>query len=246
MKTFTLIVLFLALPLAVGRLQGAVILTKLTEIYDANARNNEEPDGFLKLTLDFNQDGIPEFVIATNLYSVGILHDIGNRIFIRSDPPPNIGGSAASIIGGAEIAGTSENTSYRWYGGGFFYPGSFGENLSETVRYTTIGLAFDTGSLGHTRGKDGYLGFEFTLEDGLHYAWVHFDASANARLADGTIFGIGGYIDGWAWETTPGKGILAGAVPEPSVLLLACATLGSWMFFRRRAEELVGSHRRPS
>jgi hypothetical protein len=40
-------------------------------------------------------------------------------------------------------------------------------------------------------------------------------------------------IHGWAYESEPGKPIIAGAIPEPSALLLACAALGSWLVLRR-------------
>lgn len=234
MRAFWLVVFVLSLPLVIQRSQGAVIVTRLAEIYDANAQNNDDPSEYLKLILDFNQDGKSEFVITTSLSAVGVLHDIGNRVFILISAPPNLGGSAASIIGGAEIAGNSGNESFRWYQGGVIVRESFGVNLAPSVRFSTIGLTFSTGSAGHTRGKDGYLGFEFTLEDGLHYAWLHLDASANARYADGSFFGVGGYIDGWAWETTPGKGIIAGAVPEPSVWMLMISAMGGMVLMRKR------------
>ena len=48
-------------------------------------------------------------------------------------------------------------------------------------------------------------------------------------------------IRGWAYETEPGKPILAGSVPEPSTLLIVGATLSSCLV------SAVGkSHRTPS
>jgi|GEM_PF-1040301 len=236
MSTFAPLYVMLFCLLVAARLPAAVIYTKLPEIYDANARNVDDPRGFITLPLDFNGDGKSEFVITTELGGVSIYHPLLNRVFIRSDPPPNLGGSAASIIGGAEIAGNSENASFRWYQGQPVLELLFlEENPDLPGRLTSIGLAFTEGTIGHTRGKDGYLGFEFTLDDGLHYAWLHFDASGNATRADGSYIGVGGYIDGWTWETTPGRGIVAGAIPEPSVWVLV-SLCSSFTVLRRKRD----------
>ncbi len=58
----------------------------------------------------------------------------------------------------------------------------------------------------------GYFGIRFTIDSGSHYGWVYLDNSWGAAG--------GGDILGWAYETTPYTSILAGAVPEPSTLVL--------------------------
>ncbi len=52
-------------------------------------------------------------------------------------------------------------------------------------------------------GDDGYLGFEFTAEDGVHYGWIHILEFA----------GIGGWFYEYAYEGRPGAPILAAAKP---------------------------------
>ena len=221
--------------LASESLPGAVIYTRLGETYDAFAREVDDVRGFSTLPLDFNDDGIAEFVVTVfGSQETAILHNFTSRVFILSGQPPNIGGSAASITGGVLIAGDGGNANFRWYQGqpvaNFFTD----EYPDLPKRLTTIGIQFSTGSTGHTRGKDGYIGFEFTLEDGVHYGWMHLDASTAGKDSNGIVRGVGGYIDGWAWETTPGMGIVAGSIPEPSAGILVVFALGGSLLIRKR------------
>jgi hypothetical protein len=230
MKSF-LKIGFLLLPLLlVELLPAAVVITRLSSPFDANAGETDNEAGYKRRPIDFNGDGLSELVVVATETFVDLLHLSTSRVFILTSPPPNIGGSVASIFEGTEIDGNSGNSLFRWYRGQPLlnaYP-----EISD--RITTIAYQFTTGSNGHTRGKDGYLGFEFELEDGVHYAWIHFDASANARDETGFIFGVGGYIDSWAWETTPRLGIVAGAVPEPSAAIFFYIPLAGFLLRRRR------------
>ena len=79
-------------------------------------------------------------------------------------------------------------------------------------------------------GTFAYAGFRFTAADGIHYGWVRLAVSA-------------GLIDfanpvAAAYESAPGVGITAGAVPEPGTLSLlalgAAGVLGA-VVKRRRA-----------
>lgn len=71
-------------------------------------------------------------------------------------------------------------------------------------------------------GQTAYLGFSFESDEGLHYGYA---------LVDGGV-GTGGFIRATAWENEPGKTILAGAIPEPSSLLLS--SLGVLFLILRR------------
>ena len=59
----------------------------------------------------------------------------------------------------------------------------------------------------------GFVGLEFESSEGTHYGWLDIEGVPNG----------GSYliVHGWAYETTPGIGIVAGAVPEPSSVVLA-------------------------
>jgi hypothetical protein len=89
---------------------------------------------------------------------------------------------------------------------------------------------FHVGSAGSGKfvaGEAGILGFEFTATDDIpttHYGWLRFIPGDT----------VGTLVD-WAYESTPGQAIVAGAVPEPSVLgMPAIALLGSMLVRRRR------------
>jgi hypothetical protein len=88
----------------------------------------------------------------------------------------------------------------------------------------SLHVRYNIGSSGSFLGIRGYLGIEFLIDGQVHYGWMDLDNYQWNQTE----------IHGWAYETEPGKPILAGSIPEPSTLLLACATLGSWLCLRRR------------
>ena len=90
----------------------------------------------------------------------------------------------------------------------------------------SLHVRYNVGSSGSFLGICGYLGIEFLIQGKVHYGWMDLD-NYNWNQTE---------IRGWAYETEPGKPILAGSIPERSSLLLACATVGLALFFRRRAE----------
>ena len=93
-----------------------------------------------------------------------------------------------------------------------------------TPGVASLHVRYNVGTSGSFLGIRGYLGMEFLIDGQVHYGWMDLD-NYNWNQTE---------IRGWAYETEPGKPILAGSVPEPSTLLLVCATLGSCLFFRRR------------
>ena len=60
--------------------------------------------------------------------------------------------------------------------------------------------------------QSGYLGVSFYSDTDLHYAWVRMSES------DMTLT-----VHDWAYETQPGLGIYAGAIPEPATSALLVA-----------------------
>lgn len=59
--------------------------------------------------------------------------------------------------------------------------------------------------------QNGYLGVRFQGDDGSHYGWLRISASGDIPTAT---------VHDWAYETSPGVGISAGVVPEPSTIVL--------------------------
>ncbi len=60
--------------------------------------------------------------------------------------------------------------------------------------------------------QNGYLGVRFDTDGNTHYGWVRMSVSGAT--------GAGATIHDWAWNTTPGQGLWAGQVPEPSTWIL--------------------------
>jgi hypothetical protein len=74
-----------------------------------------------------------------------------------------------------------------------------------------------------------FLGLQFEIDGQKHLGW----ADVRARLGPVTIFG-------YAYETEPGKAIVAGAVPEPPSLVLLAAGAAGLAALRRKRRALGG------
>ena len=67
-----------------------------------------------------------------------------------------------------------------------------------------------------------YAGVCFENESGTHYGWICFENPTGSPIE--------GSITGYAYETTPDQGIIAGAIPEPGTVgLLAIGGLGLFL-----------------
>ena len=84
--------------------------------------------------------------------------------------------------------------------------------------------------------QNAYMGLEFKINGQTHYGWIQFEGFGHPSVVfpvydeAGNIVTyvnipsiLGGRINSWAYETEPGKPIIAGAVPEPSQTLLLVA-----------------------
>ena len=72
------------------------------------------------------------------------------------------------------------------------------------------------GEFGQKPFEQKYLGVRFQREGALHYGWL--------AISGGHIFnGQELYIHAWAYESEPGKGLIAGQIPEPGSSLLVAA-----------------------
>ena len=67
-----------------------------------------------------------------------------------------------------------------------------------------------------------YASVRFENESGTHYGWICFENPTGSPIE--------GSITGYAYETTPDQGIIAGAIPEPGTVgLLAIGGLGLFL-----------------
>ena len=95
---------------------------------------------------------------------------------------------------GVEI-GEPPATTFDWYEHGSFNAASY-----------------TSGASGPFAGEENaYLGIRFEADDGLHYGWIRMSVAGDYP---------GTTIHDWAWNTTPGQGLWAGQVPEPSTYIL--------------------------
>ena len=76
-----------------------------------------------------------------------------------------------------------------------------------------------------------YAGVRFENESGTHYGWIRFENPTGSP--------VGGSITGYAYETIPDQGIIAGAIPEPGTVgLLSVGALGIFLVRKRRCAAL--------
>lgn len=156
-------------------------------------------------TIDFSFSGIWHI-------SVDFRSENSNRYLIVPDPPPNIGGAVSALESGFMIDAGSGDGSLDWFGDDYEY-------------WSTLMLNLDPGEAGEFWGQRAYIGVQFQMDDGVHYGWFDVEGGASGPYA---------VIRGWAYESTPGMGLIAGAIPEPSTLILFAAGATAIILSRRK------------
>ena len=150
-------------------------------------------------SLDIDGNGTMDFSFWGDVAaSVGMRSEGANRYLIRPSPPPNIGGPVAALGQEFLIGPDSGIGSLDWFGNDYDY-------------WSSLMQAYNTGKIGEFWGRRAYIGVEFQADDGVHYGW--FDVEGDISTPYAVIYG-------WAYESTPGMGLIAGAIPEPSTLML--------------------------
>ena len=157
------------------------------------------------LKMDLNDDGIDDFQIGN------FIDDLHPSWFYAKcyGNNKNTGawiGNAGSVI---------DSSWSDWTGGEFLL-------VSWMLLLEEPGQA----GIGPWAGMTGYMGLQFDADDGTHFGWVHMTAYDEFP---------GMTIHSWAYESTPGVGIIAGAVPEPSsAILTVIGGLAAWNLRRCR------------
>lgn len=79
--------------------------------------------------------------------------------------------------------------------------------------------------LGSWGDEDAYFALEFQGDNGTHYGWIHIEEFA----------GFGGWFYEYAYEDTPGTGLIAGVIPEPSsMILFVVGIVGVWTLRKKK------------
>lgn len=167
--------------------------------------------------LDLDANGTVDFVLRSTYGTFDILSQAGNDILAWTYPPPDYGSQVIQLQAGEAIDGSA---SPGWTN----VPGLF----SSVMESGAIGLWLPPDAT-------GYFGVRLEIGGNDHYGWVYLDNSW-AGLGGGDIYG-------WAYETTPNTSILAGAIPEPtSLLLLGVGSLVVLTRIQKKNREQLASH----
>jgi len=163
--------------------------------------------------LDLNIDGVDDLNFQFSQRQFDIIGNGTNRVIATPVSPPDLGAFVDPLPAGQELEGN--------VGRGLFW---YAPALN-SVGATFFGCA-NIGCIGPWGGNTAFVGVEFDISGGTHYGWVEIE----------TPFpGIpGGNILRLAYEDEPGKSILTGAIPEPSLHGLFALASSAFLLRRRR------------
>ncbi len=161
--------------------------------------------------LDLNGDGVDDFQIG-DLDPVGI-HPLWFYAKCYGDNK-----HTGDWVG--DLGGIIEGSRPDWTGG-------------EHLLVSWMNLLNHPGhaGVGTWIGKTGYMGVQFEADDGTHFGWVQMTMyDENPAM---TIYS-------WAYNSTPGEGVVAGAVPEPSSAILT--VIGAMSVWVLRRQNRISKH----
>jgi hypothetical protein len=175
------------------------------------------------LYIDLNHDGIKDFLLRTTFYAgtsgleVGLdasgYRNADNVVAGRRFSRSGYFLSAASALPAGARIGPKGNFSVR-------FPFMAVELFN--------GVGSQNSDLGPWVGKgegvrDRYLGLKFIVRGEVHYGWARLSVTlGHHRQFDD----VSGTLTGYAYETIPGKPIIAGQITGPDVITVQPETLG--------------------
>lgn len=166
------------------------------------------PAGFGPIPFDVDGDGSVDFDFPNIFREMDVVPRGSNRSLIDEQ----FGDEFASDLLPGDFIGATPGAGMVWSINQAFLGGCavFGGQLSCPGNFL--------------EGLD-ILGLEFDIAGQTHYGWIEIESFPRFGPVN---------FQRWAYESEPGVGILAGAVPEPSVPLMVGVAIVAWVSRRRR------------
>jgi len=182
------------------------------------------------LYIDLNHDGITDFLLHTNFY----FGSSGTQIALSASGYRNANN---------RVAGRRFSRSSYFLSGAYALP--YGarigpkRNFSVPFPFMAVELFNGSGSqdsdLGAWAGggkgvSNRYLGLKFVTGGEVHYGWARVSVTLGHRRH---FDDVSGTLTGYAYETIPGKPIIAGQITGPDVVTVPPKTLGGLALGRK-------------
>jgi PEP-CTERM motif len=169
--------------------------------------------GTLDFAIDIDGDGTTDFILRSNdsgssINNAFLIPQGGNTIVNMN--------SYVAALNSAEVIGSSLDPVYQW------------SNAKTPISAAAILLDPTPVEEGNFVGKSSaHIGFDLVRNGANYYGWMYLSSPNN----DAAIYAN---LVSWAYETSPDTPIAAGAVPEPSAIMLLLVSGGAFYLFRRR------------
>ncbi|MEL6795743.1 MAG: PEP-CTERM sorting domain-containing protein [Planctomycetota bacterium] len=175
--------------------------------------------------IDFNGDGTREFEVFYEEPAAGNLN-------IKLEAFPDVDANNVTdeiLVDPTQAAGNSNNPLALALGEAID-PNETATRAWQFIGRTDTGLSpsgiSNSNGGGNFRnvGVEEFIGVRTVIDGNTHYGWVGIQITALDDVSDV----LTGVVTGYAYETTPGVGIAAGAIPAPgTAALLALGAIGA-------------------